>query len=104
MPRSLLALAVLLAACSPWTKPGAGPDQLAADRSACNDQALAEAPLNMTSMADAGPGPNAPGYSCIPNRGCIPTGGQPGGALNDRNAAARSVAFNQCMQQRGWSH
>jgi hypothetical protein len=104
MPKSMLAAVLLLTACAPWAKEGATPDQLTADESACNQQALDQAPLDMSSMADAGPGANAPGYSCVPNRGCVPSNSQPGGELNDRNASARSVLFSQCMQQRGWKH
>ena len=104
MPKSVLAAVLLLTACAAWTKPGATSTELASDESACNQQALDEAPLEMTSMADAGPGANAPGYSCVPNRGCIPTSSQfPGPGLTDRNAAQRSVLFSQCMQQHGWT-
>jgi hypothetical protein len=103
MPKSLLAFALLLAACGTWTKPGATPDQLTADETACNQQALAQAPPDMTSMAEAGPGPNAPGYSCT-SHGCVPsTNSLPGTGLDDRNAAQRSVLFSQCMEQHGWS-
>ena len=104
MPKFVLAAVLLLAACANWSKPGANSADLSAAESACNQQALDEAPLAMTSMADAGPGANAPGYSCIPNRGCVPSSNQfPGPGLGDANASRRSVLFAQCMQQQGWS-
>ncbi|HUB94900.1 MAG TPA: hypothetical protein VL993_03235 [Stellaceae bacterium] len=103
MPRVLVFAVFLLAGCSTWTKPGATPDQLAADESLCNQRALYQAPLDMSSLADAGPGANAPGYSCT-NRGCVPSSSPfSGSGLTDRNGAIRSVLFSQCMKERGWT-
>jgi hypothetical protein len=103
MPKFVIAAVLLLTACANWSKPGANSADLTAAESACNQQALDEAPLAMTSMADAGPGANAPGYSCT-NRGCVPSSNEvPGAGLGDANASRRSVLFAQCMQQHGWT-
>jgi hypothetical protein len=102
----ILAAMLVLAACAPWTKTGGTAEMLAADRDYCNDQALTQAPPEIGPAYDYGTGSLQPGYACLPGRGCVPTSGNqapPGGAIMDKNAAARQTVFNQCMMKKGWT-
>jgi hypothetical protein len=97
-------LVLALGACTQWSKPGATPDALAADQSACDTASRGQYPPDLGPGLDAAAAASQPGVACVPNRGCFTTGGSglpPGGALADRNADARASAFDQCMMQRG---
>ncbi|HXQ51264.1 MAG TPA: hypothetical protein VN802_09250 [Stellaceae bacterium] len=98
-------LALMAGACANWAKPGGTPDMLAGDRAACDKAASAAYPPDLGPGMDVAAGGGQPSMACVPNRGCITTGTglQPGGALEDRNGAARGNAFDQCMMQHGWS-
>jgi hypothetical protein len=102
----VVCLVMLVAACADWSKPGGTPAALAADQSACDTQARAAYPPDLGPGLNTAGGAAPPEVACAPNRGCATTGGgafTPGGALADRNADARTGAFNQCMLLRGWS-
>ncbi|RCW72467.1 hypothetical protein [Pseudorhodoferax soli] len=95
------AVALVLAGCGSWNKPGATPDQLEADKAACGAEAAkAWPPRQMT----------APSWPTEADRKCTDIYGQgpcaplvqPPGASTDLNAGARSAAFDRCLQSRGY--
>lgn len=96
---------LFVAGCADWSKPGATPEALAADQSACHDKARSAFPPDLGPGLDAATGAAQPSVSCAPNRGCVTTGAAApvGGAIADRNAQVRDNAFDQCMMLRGWS-
>ena len=95
------ALALALAGCGSWNKPGATPDQLEADKAACGAEAAKAWPPRP--MA-------APTWPTEADRKCTDIYGQgpcaplvqPPGTSTDLNAGARSAAFDRCLQSRGY--
>lgn len=116
-PIAILGLLALLAGCAPgYYKPGATAQDLASDKSACNAQALQDAPLAMTS-GPFGVGPNNPANASCYGGGfgavtCNPLSPVSGGYVpipqpslpTDANAGKRNALFDACMTSRGWSH
>jgi len=102
----ILCLVLLLAGCAEWSKPGASEADLSAAQTACNNEAMEKAPPTL-GRAPEQPGANiAPAYSCVPGKGCVPTGMSTAPTapdVIDINADARAQIFNQCMTSRGWS-
>lgn len=101
-----LALVPLLAACATqWSRPGAGPEQVATDLEACEAQALEAFPVLMTA--------NAPDYRAQTSVSCSGTPGtencraKPGAytqeAPKDVNRAARLRAVSDCMEAAGYT-
>jgi hypothetical protein len=107
MLRSFLILLLLAGCAAPeWTKPGATAEARTADENACAQEAQAKYPPRFVPAAASGMAAGVgPGYSCIPERGCIRTGPgylPPTGTV-DLNDAPRRAAVAQCMESRGWT-
>lgn len=105
MIRSVLVLILLAGCTAPWTKPGATPEALQADESECSAAAVKAFPPQLGPPPNAGVGIAQPGYSCLPNRGCVPTDGSylPPPSATDVNAEPRAESVAECMKGRGWS-
>ncbi len=109
-----LGLIVVLSGCAAdYYKPGASDRDLDNDKTACNVQAVRDAPPNMTS------GPFGIGTNNVANANCFggfgavtcnplnPGGGgyvPPPSIPTDINAGKRNALFESCMAGRGWSH
>jgi len=105
MRPQILCLVLALAACAPWTKPGATAQDLQAAESACNSEAMEKAPPQLGRSLGASEN-IAPSYSCVPGKGCVPTGmstAPTAPEVMDVNAEARAQLFNKCMGDGGWS-
>ena len=106
MRPQILCLVLALASCTQWSKPGATADDLSTAQSACNSEAMAKAPPTLGPAPGAAAQNTAPSYSCVPGKGCVPTGMSTAPTapdVEDVNADARSQLFNKCMSDRGWS-
>lgn len=101
---SLAALALLTACATQWTRPGAAPDEVAADLAACEARALEAFPVLMTAKA--------PDYRSQSSISCSGTPGteacraKPGAytqeAPKDVNKSARLRAVDECMEAAGY--
>jgi len=101
-----LCLALAVAGCSGWTKPGATVDDLSAAQAACNNEAMEKAPPTLGPVPGGGQQAIAPSYACVPGKGCVPTGmssAPTAPQVEDVNADARAQIFDKCMTDRGWS-
>ena len=102
----ILCLVLALAACAPWTKPGAAEGDLSSAQSACNSEAMEKAPPTLGRVPGAAEQNFAPSYACAPGKGCVPTGMSTAPTapdVTDVNADVRANLFDTCMRSRGWS-
>lgn len=91
--------AAWVAGCASWSRPNTTPAELDKDRSACQESAARQYPVENVQRA-AGV-PTQPCYGSSAN--CSTTAGAPPPALPaDANAGNRLGAFNSCMKAKGY--
>jgi hypothetical protein len=104
--RGSVLVCLLLAGCiAPWSKPGGTPEALDTDEAACHAAVMGQYPPLLGAAPASSLGIATPGYTCLPNRGCVPTSPSyvPPQSEIDVNQAPRDAAFAQCLEQKGWS-
>lgn len=93
--------AAFLAGCASWSRPNTAPAELDKDRSACQESAARQYPVESVQRA-AGVPTQANCYGSSAN--CNTTAGAPPPALPaDANAGNRLGAFNSCMTAKGYT-
>ncbi len=104
----VIAPVVLLAACATeWKKPGASPQDLAADTQSCVEMAQKAVPVRMMAVG----GYNAPSrHECEPKSADGPAVCRtvPGEMIPltmvDQNQKPRDTAVDNCLKGKGWAH
>ena len=102
----LLAALVALAGCAgPWTKSGAGPDELEVAKKDCQRLSETSFPVRMITIG----GRYVPSKSlCQPSSSGQSCSNTPGSytpeTVEDTNRTNRDAAFNRCMVAKGWSN
>jgi hypothetical protein len=87
-----------LSGCGAWTKPGGSPEQQQADQQACG-----LAPPRIISTPQPPPVTDRRCTDLFGQAPCTPAPLPPTATQPDLNAGARSVAFEQCLDDRGYT-
>lgn len=103
---TIVLLALPLAACTTWVKPGAGPAALDAATTHCRAVAYATLPANMVTTTSRGASyDDRKKCEWYNSSGCIKSGDQyyaVNKTTTDTNSSGRSAIFRDCMYQDGW--
>ncbi|KQP18076.1 hypothetical protein ASF43_09515 [Pseudorhodoferax sp. Leaf267] len=93
-----------LTGCGTWTKPGVTDAQASADQKECGLRAAEAHPPQMLNAPEI---PLATDTQCASIYGqaqCAPLGRRDRAAQTDMNDGARHVAFEQCLQAKGYRY